>query len=103
MGERTLHLSRSVGKSVVAVARILIIARLLDPRNPLPCLQLEPVSPPIAARRCSTCSSMTTRGPLRRTPEDPYCENGKLDVAAGWNPPPPGSDPDFPGPGTCGN
>jgi CubicO group peptidase (beta-lactamase class C family) len=100
MGERTLHLSQSVGKSVVgAVAGILVDRGLLDPAKPITYYLPELEATAWRGATLQHVLDMTTGVRFDETYEDPYCEMGKLDVAAGWNPPPPGSDPDFPWPG----
>ena len=100
MGERTLHLSQSVGKSVVvAVAGILVGRGLLDPAQPITDYLPELEATAYRGARLQHVLDMTTGVRFDETYENPYCEMGKLDVAAGWNPPPPGSDPDFPWPG----
>lgn len=100
MGERTLHLSQSVGKSVVgAVAGILVGRGLLDPAKPITYYLPELEATAWHGAALQHVLDMTTGVVFDETYENPYSEMGKLDVAAGWNPPPPGSDPDFPWPG----
>jgi CubicO group peptidase (beta-lactamase class C family) len=96
MGERTLHLSQSVGKSVVgAVAGILVDRGLLEPARPITDYLPELATTAWRGATLQHVLDMTTGVLFDETYENPYSEMGKLDVAAGWNPPPPGSDPDF--------
>ena len=100
MDERTLHLSQSVGKSVVgAVAGILVDRGLLDPAQPVTHYLPELGATAYRGATVQHLLDMTTGVLFDETYENPYSEMGKLDVAAGWNPPPAGSDPDFPWPG----
>lgn len=99
MGERTLHLSQSVGKSITgAVAGILVGRGLLDPTRPITHYLPELDATAYRGATLQQVLDMTTGVMFDETYENPYSEMGKLDVAAGWNPPPPGSDPDFPWP-----
>lgn len=99
MEQRTLHLSQSVAKSVTgAVAGILVERGLLDPARPITHYLPELEETAYKGASLQHVLDMTTGVTFDETYEDPYSEMGKLDVAAGWNPPPPGSDPDFPWP-----
>ncbi len=96
MTERTLHLSQSVGKSLVAaVAGILAGRGVLDVNAPVTqCL------PPLAqtAWRGATLQQvldMTTGVRFDEAYTNPYSGAGMLDVASGWKPIPPDSDPAF--------
>ncbi len=97
MTERTPHLSQSVAKSVTGtVAAILVKQGLLDPVQPITTYLPELADTAYRDATLQQVMDMTTGVRFDETYEDPYSEMGKLDVAAGWNPPPPGTDPDFP-------
>jgi CubicO group peptidase (beta-lactamase class C family) len=101
MGPRTLHLSQSLAKSVTAaVAGILIGRGLIDVEA-----QITDYLPELetTAWRGATVQhvlDMTTGVTFSEEYTDPYSEMGQLDVAAGWKPPPPGTDPAFIWPST---
>lgn len=100
MGERTLHLSQSMAKSITgAVAGILVDRGLLDPSRAITHYLPELEATAYRGATVQHVLDMTTGVKFDETYENPYSEMGKLDVAAGWNPPPPGSDPDFQWPG----
>ena len=96
MTERTLHLSQSVGKSLVAaVAGILAGRGVLDVNAPV-----TQYLPPLAqtAWRGATLQQvldMTTGVRFDEAYTNPYSSAGMLDVASGWKPIPPDSDPAF--------
>lgn len=96
MTERTLHLSQSVGKSLVAaVAGILAGRGVLDVNAPV-----TQYLPPLAqtAWRGATLQQvldMTTGVRFDEAYTNPYSGAGMLDVASGWKPIPPDSDPAF--------
>ncbi len=96
MTERTLHLSQSVGKSLVAaVAGILAGRGMLDVNAPV-----TQYLPPLAqtAWRGATLQQvldMTTGVRFDEAYTNPYSGAGMLDVASGWKPIPPESDPAF--------
>ena len=94
MTERTLHLSQSVAKSVTgAVFGILAGRGEVDPAR-----QVSDYLPELAATGwAGACLQqvldMTTGVRFSEEYTDPYSDIGKLDVAGGWKPFPPGSDP----------
>ncbi len=96
MTPRTLHIAQSVSKSVVgALAGVFVSSGALDPKKPvtdyLP--ELE-----VTAWRGATVQQvldMTTGVVFSEEYTDPYSEVGQVDVASGWKPIPPGSDPAF--------
>ncbi len=96
MTECTLHLSQSVGKSLVAaVAGILAGRGVLDVNAPV-----TQYLPPLAqtAWRGATLQQvldMTTGVRFDEAYTNPYSGAGMLDVASGWKPIPPDSDPAF--------
>jgi CubicO group peptidase (beta-lactamase class C family) len=96
MDERTLHLSQSVAKSVTgAVAGILVGRGLLDPARPIADYLPELSETGWRGATLQHVLDMTTGVKFDETYTNPYSEMGMLDVACGWNPPPPGSDPSF--------
>jgi hypothetical protein len=96
MTPRTLHLSQSVAKSVTgAVAGILAGRSLLDV-NALVTDYLPELRD--TAWRGATLQQvldMTTGVRFSEDYTDPHSDIGRSDVASGWKPIPPGSDPDF--------
>ena len=99
MTERTLHLSQSVAKSITGtVAAMLVRQGLLDPAAPITTYLPELDATAYRGATLQQVLDMITGVRFDETYTDPYSEMGKLDVAAGWNPPPPGTDPDFPWP-----
>lgn len=99
MTERTPHLSQSVAKSITGtVAAMLVKQGLLDPAEPITTYLPELSETAYRGATLQHVLDMTTGVRFDESYEDPYSEMGKLDVAAGWNPPPPGTDPDFPWP-----
>jgi CubicO group peptidase (beta-lactamase class C family) len=96
MTERTLHLSQSVAKSFAAgVAGILVERGVLDVAA-----QVTDYLPDLAdtAYRGATLQQvldMTTGVSFDETYTNPYSDIGKSDVASGWKPVPPDSDPSF--------
>ncbi len=96
MTERTLHLSQSVGKSFVGVVGGILAGRgVLDVNAPV-----TQYLPPLAQTgwRGATLQQvldMTTGVRFDEAYTDPYSGAGMLDVASGWKPVPPDSDPHF--------
>jgi CubicO group peptidase (beta-lactamase class C family) len=96
MDERTLHLSQSVGKSFVgAVAGILAGCGLLDVQAPV--TQYLPELNGTAYRGASLQQVLDMTSGVRFSEDyaNPYSDVGKSDVASGWKPVPPESDPAF--------
>lgn len=96
MGERTLHLSQSVAKSVTAAAAGALVGKgLLDPSR-----MVTDYLPDLAETAYRDASvqhvlSMTSGVHFDETYTDPYSDVGQMDVACGWKPVPPDSDPSF--------
>ena len=96
MTPRTLHLSQSVAKSVTAAAAGVLAGKgLLDVAA-----QVTDYLPELndTAYRGATLQhvlDMRSGVTFDETYTDPYADIGQLDVAAGWKPPPAGSDPNF--------
>jgi hypothetical protein len=96
MTERTLHLSQSVAKSVTAtVAGILIGRNLLDVNAPVTAYLPELSGTAWRSATLQQVLDMTTGVRFIEDYTDPYSDVGRCDVASGWKPVPPGSDPDF--------
>jgi len=96
MTDRTLHLSQSMAKSVTAsVCGILVGRGLIDPTRPV--TEYLPELAGTAYRGATLQQVLDMRSGVRFSEDytDRYCEVGQMDVACGWKPIPPGSDPDF--------
>ena len=100
MTERTLHLSQSMAKSVTsAVCGILVGRGLLDPAR-----LVTDYLPELAAtawRGATLQHVLDMRSGVKFGEDytDRYSEVGQMDVACGWKPIPPDSDPAFVWPG----
>jgi CubicO group peptidase (beta-lactamase class C family) len=96
MTERSLHLSQSMAKSVTsAVCGILVGRGLIDPEK-----QVTDYLPELAAtayQGATLQQVLDMRSGVKFSEEytDRYSEVGQMDVACGWKPIPPGSDPAF--------
>ena len=96
MSERTLHLSQSMAKSVTAtVCGILVGRGLIDPRRPVTDYLPELAETGWAGASLQQVLDMTTGVKFSEEYTDRYSEIGQVDVASGWKPVPPGSDPAF--------
>ncbi len=96
MGERTLHLSQSVAKSVTAAAAGVLVGRGLLDVTALVTDYLPELND--TAYRGATLQhilDMTSGVQFTEDYTDPYSDIGKADVASGWKPIPPESDPNF--------
>jgi CubicO group peptidase (beta-lactamase class C family) len=96
MTERSLHLSQSMAKSVTsAVCGILVGRGLIDPGK-----RVTDYLPELAATAYEGAilqQVLDMRSGVKFSEEytDRYSEVGQMDVACGWKPIPPGSDPGF--------
>lgn len=100
MTERTLHLSQSMAKSVTGmVAGILVGRGLLDPAAPVTAYLPELEQTGWRGATLQQVLDMTTGVKFSEEYTDRYSEMGQVDVASGWKPVPPGSDPGFKWPG----
>jgi CubicO group peptidase (beta-lactamase class C family) len=100
MTERTLHLSQSMAKSVTsAVCGILVGRGLIDPARLV--TDYLPELADTAWRGATLQQVLDMRSGVRFNEEytDPYSDVGRIDVASGWKPVPPGTDPAFVWPG----
>lgn len=99
MEPRSLHLSQSVAKSVVgATAGILVERGLLDVTAPVTAYLPEMVKTGWQDATLQQVLNMTSGVVFSEDYMDPYSHMGQVDVAAGWKPVPPGTDPHFPWP-----
>lgn len=96
MTGRTLHLSQSMAKSVTAsVCGILVGRGLIDPARPVTDYLSELGDTGWAGASLQHVLDMTTGVKFSEEYTDRYSEIGQVDVASGWKPVPPGSDPAF--------
>ena len=94
MTPRSLHLSQSVAKSVVGMtAGILIGCGLLDPTQLMSHYLPELAQTGWAGASLQQVLDMTTGVKFDETYTNPHSDIGQLDVATGWKPIPPDSDP----------
>ena len=99
MTERSLHLSQSMAKSVTsAVCGILVGRGLIDPDRLV--TDYLPELFDTAYRGATLQQVLDMRSGVKFSEDytDRYSEVGQMDVACGWKPIPPGSDPNFPWP-----
>jgi CubicO group peptidase (beta-lactamase class C family) len=96
MDERTLHLSQSMAKSVTAaVAGILAGRGEMDIAAPITDYLPELGDTAWRGALLQHVLDMTTGVRFSEEYTDPYSDIGRSDVASGWKPIPPDSDPDF--------
>ena len=96
MTPRSLHLSQSVAKSVVGMAAGILIGRgELDPTQQISLYLPELRETAWAGATLQQVLDMTTGVKFDETYTDPHSDIGQLDVASGWKPIPPESDPEF--------
>lgn len=96
MDERSLHLSQSMAKSVTgSVFGILVGRGLIDPARLVTDYLPELAETAWAGATVQHVLDMTTGVRFSEEYTDRYSEIGQVDVASGWKPIPPGSDPDF--------
>ncbi|TGV42630.1 class C beta-lactamase-related serine hydrolase, partial [bacterium M00.F.Ca.ET.168.01.1.1] len=96
MDERTLHLSQSMAKSVTgSVFGILVGRGLIDPARLVTDYLPELAETALAGATVQHVLDMTTGVRFCEEYTDRYSEIGQVDVATGWKPIPPDSDPDF--------
>jgi CubicO group peptidase (beta-lactamase class C family) len=96
MDERTLHLSQSVAKSITGtVAGILVGKGVLDLTARISRYMPELEQTAWKGASLQHVLDMTTGVKFSEEYTDPYSDIGQVDVACGWKPVPPGSDPAF--------
>jgi len=94
MDQRTLHLSQSVAKSVTAAAAGALAGKgLLDVEAPITHYLPELNDTTYRGARLQHVLDMASGVSFDETYTDPHSDIGQLDVACGWKPIPPGSDP----------
>ncbi len=96
MDGRTLHLSQSVAKSVTAAAAGTLIGRgVLDVTAKITDYLPELNDTAYRGASLQQVLDMTSGVEFVENYSDPYSDIGKSDVASGWKPIPPDSDPNF--------
>jgi CubicO group peptidase (beta-lactamase class C family) len=96
MTERTLHLSQSVAKSFTGmIAGILVVRGLLDVNALVTTYLPELEQTGWRGATLQQVLDMTTGTRFSEEYTNPYSDIGQSDVASGWKPIPPDSDPTF--------
>lgn len=96
MAERTLHLSQSMAKSVTGTVFGILVGRgLIDPAKPVTAYLPELGATGWDGASVQHVLDMTTGVRFSEDYTDRYSDIGQVDVATGWKPVPPDSDPDF--------
>jgi CubicO group peptidase (beta-lactamase class C family) len=96
MGERSLHLSQSMAKSVTATVFGILVGRgLVDPAGLVTAYLPELEATGWAGATVQHVLDMTSGVRFSEEYTDPYSDVGQIDVASGWKPIPAGSDPGF--------
>jgi len=96
MDDRTLHLSQSVGKSITAATAGALVGRgLLDMAAPVTDYLPDLAHTGWHGASLQQVLDMTTGVVFSEDYTNPYSDIGKLDVADGWKPIPPDTDPQF--------
>ncbi|MER8912447.1 beta-lactamase family protein [Mesorhizobium sp. M0761] len=96
MAERTLHLSQSMAKSVTGTVFGILVGRgLIDPAKPVTAYLQELGATGWDGASVQHVLDMTTGVRFSEEYTDRYSDIGQVDVATGWKPVPPDSDPDF--------
>ncbi|QIG47552.1 serine hydrolase [Nordella sp. HKS 07] len=93
MGERSLHLSQSMAKSVTAAAAGCLVAQgLLDPDALITYYLPELEGTAYRGARLRHVLDMTSGVRFSEDYTDPHSDIGRSDVASGWKPAPAGAD-----------
>ena len=96
MDAQTLHLSQSVAKSFTGAAAGILVGRgMLDVNAPVTDYLPELSTTGWKGATLQHVLDMTTGVRFDENYTDPYSDIGKLDVACGWKPIPPGAAPNF--------
>jgi len=96
MNERTLHLSQSMAKSVTAAAAGRLVAKgMLDPSALVTHYLPELAATAYHGAILQQVLDMTSGVRFNEDYTDPHSDVGRIDVASGWKPAPPGTQ-DFP-------
>lgn len=98
MHERSLHLSQSVGKSLVGILVGIYAGRgVIDPDAPVTDYLPELEATAYRGATVQHVLDMTSGVAFDETYTDPYSDVGRVDVAAGWKPKPEGDTRHWPG------
>ena len=96
MNSRSLHLSQSVSKSFVGVLAGILAGRgVLNVETPLTLYLPELGNTGWRGASVQNVLDMTSGTRFSEEYTNPLSDAGQLDVAAGWKPPPPHSNPSF--------
>jgi CubicO group peptidase (beta-lactamase class C family) len=96
MTERDLHLSQSVAKSFIGMLTGIVVGQgLLDVSKPIANYLPELSHTGWKDATVQQVLDMTSGVRFSEAYTDPYSDIGQTDVACGWKPVPPGSDPSF--------
>jgi CubicO group peptidase (beta-lactamase class C family) len=96
MADRTLHLSQSVSKSFTGILAGILIGRgQLDVFAPITSYLPELAQTGWKGASLQQVLDMTTGIRFSEDYSDPFSDVGQVDVASGWKPVPPNSDPKF--------
>ena len=96
MGERSLHLSQSMAKSLTAAAAGILVGRgVLQVDAPVTGYLPELDDTAYRGATLQQVLDMTTGVRFDESYSNPYSDIGRSDVASGWKPIPPNSDPQF--------
>lgn len=94
MTPRTLHLSQSVAKSVTGITAGILVGRgLLDPNQLVTYYMPELEATAWKGATLQQVLDMTSGAGFNEDYTDPHSDIGQLDVASGWKPIPPATDP----------
>lgn len=97
MNERTLHLSQSVGKSLIGILAGILAGRgLIDPSAPIVAYLPELKETAYKDARIEHVLNMTSGVTFDETYTDPFSDIAKIDVACGWRPRPENDGRDWP-------
>lgn len=96
MTPRTLHLSQSVAKSVTGTVFGILAGRgVVDPARLVTDYLPELAATGWSGAKVQHVLDMTTGVRFSEAYTNPYSDIGQVDVACGWKPVPPGTDPAF--------
>lgn len=97
MHERSLHLSQSVGKSLIGILVGIFAGRgIIDAQAPVTDYLPELDATAYRDARVQHVLDMTSGVAFDETYTDPYSDIGRVDVAAGWKPKPAGDTRHWP-------
>jgi CubicO group peptidase (beta-lactamase class C family) len=97
MNERSLHLSQSVGKSLIGILTGILAGRgIMDPAAPIATYLPELKETAYRDARIEHVLNMTSGVTFDETYTDPFSDIAKIDVACGWRPRPENDGRDWP-------